>query len=68
MRLESVRATRARKSRSSSGVSILRAGKAAASGNAFMEMVTDKCTRMTFLLAETRTWKGGLSTMQHASH
>ena len=37
-----------------------RACKVPASGNAFVEMVTDKCTRTTFLLAETRTWKAGL--------
>ena len=36
-------------------------GKVPASGNAFMEMVTDKCTRTTFLLMEMCTWKAGLS-------
>ena len=30
------------------------------SGNAFMEMVTDKCTRTAFLPTGTRTWKAGL--------
>ena len=33
------------------------AGKVPARGNEFMEMVTEKCSRTTFLLAETRTWK-----------
>ena len=37
-----------------------RAVKVPASGNAFMEIMTDKRTRTTFLLAETRTWKAGL--------
>ena len=41
-----------------------RAGKLPARGNAFMEMVTEKCTRTTFSLAEkpaeTRTWKARL--------
>ena len=35
-------------------------GKVPASGNVFMEMVTGKCSRMTFLLVETCTWKADL--------
>ena len=39
-------------------------GKLPTSTNTFMEMVTDKCTRTTFLPAETHmeihTWKAGL--------
>ena len=31
-----------------------------ASGNTFMEIVTDKCPRTTFLLTEACTWKAGL--------
>ena len=38
----------------------LRAGKVPASGNAFMETVAEKCSRTTYLLAETRTWKASL--------
>ena len=43
----------------------LHAGKVPASGNAFMETVTDKCTWTTFLLPETCTWKAGLSQCVH---
>ena len=37
-----------------------RTSKVPASGNVFMEMVTEMCIRTTFLLAETGTWKAGL--------
>ena len=38
-------------------------GEVPASRNAFMEMVTDKCTRMTFLLMEMHTWN-----LRHNKH
>ena len=37
------------------------AGEVLANGKVFMEMVIDKCSRMTFVLTETHTWKAGLS-------
>ena len=43
------------------------AGKVPTSGNALMEMLTEKCTRVTFLPADTCTWKAGLTVKRHHS-